>query len=74
MSGTKVLALVLIVVGALMLAYPAITYTERDKVVDLGPVEVTKEDTHRVPLSPVAGGVAIVAGIVLMFMGSRRTA
>jgi len=74
MSGTKIFAIVLIVVGALMLVYPAITYTERDKVVDLGPIEVTKEDTHRLPLSPIAGGIAIAAGIALMFMGSRRTA
>lgn len=74
MSGTKIFAIVLIVVGALMLAYPAITFTERDKVVDLGPIEVTQEERHSVPLPPIVGGVAIAAGIALMFMGSRRTA
>ena len=74
MSGTKIFAIVLIVVGALMLAYPAISFTERDKVVDLGPIEVTQEERHSVPLPPIAGGIAIAAGIALMFMGGRRTA
>jgi hypothetical protein len=72
MSRTKILALVLIVVGALMLAYPAITFTERDKVVDLGPIEVTQEERHRIPLPPIIGGVTVAAGIALMFMGGRR--
>ena len=74
MSGTKVFAIVLIVVGALMLVYPAISFTERDKVVDLGPIEVTQEERHSIPLPPIVGGIAIAAGIALMFMGSRRTA
>ena len=74
MSGTKFFAIVLIVVGALMLAYPAISFTERDKVVDLGPIEVTQEERHSIPLPPIVGGIAIAAGIALMFMGSRRTA
>ena len=74
MSGTKILALVLIVAGALMLVYPAITFTERDKVVDLGPIEVTQEERHRIPLSPIAGGIAIAAGLAVMFMGGRRRA
>jgi len=74
MSGTKIFAIVLIVVGALMLAYPAISFTERDKVVDLGPIEVTQEERHSIPLPPIVGGIAIAAGIALMFMGSRRTA
>ena len=74
MSGNKIFAIVLIVVGALMLAYPAISFTERDKVVDLGPIEVTQEERHSIPLPPIVGGIAIAAGIALMFMGSRRTA
>jgi len=74
MSGTKIFAIVLIVVGALMLVYPAISFTERDKVVDLGPIEVTQEERHSIPLPPIVGGIAIAAGIALMFMGSRRTA
>ena len=72
MSGMRILAVVLIVVGVLMFAYPVITYTTRDEVVDLGPLEVTQEERHRVPLPPILGGVAVAAGIVLLFTGRRR--
>lgn len=74
MSATRILAFVLIVVGALMLASPVISYTTRDKVVDLGPIEVTQEEKHRVPVPPILGGIAVVAGIALLVTGGRRTA
>ena len=74
MSAMRILALVLIVIGALMLASPVISYTTRDKVVDLGPIEVTQEDKHRIPVPPILGGIAVVAGIALLVTGGRRTA
>jgi len=74
MSAMRILAFVLIVVGALMLASPVISYTTRDKVVDLGPIEVTQEDKHRVPVPPILGGIAVVAGLALLVTGGRRTA
>jgi UDP-N-acetylmuramyl pentapeptide phosphotransferase/UDP-N-acetylglucosamine-1-phosphate transferase len=74
MSATRILALVLIVVGALMFAYPMISYTTRDKVVDLGPIQVTQEERHNVPVPPILGGIALVAGIALLFAGGRRSA
>jgi hypothetical protein len=55
------------------LAYGGITMTTRDKVVDLGPVEVTQEETHRLPLPPVVGGVAVAAGIILLVAGARKS-
>jgi UDP-N-acetylmuramyl pentapeptide phosphotransferase/UDP-N-acetylglucosamine-1-phosphate transferase len=70
----RILALVLIVVGALMFAYPVISYTTRDKVVDLGPVEVTQEDRHSIPVPPILGGIAVVAGLTLLFTAGRRAA
>ncbi len=74
MNATRIAALVLIVVGALMLAFPMISYTTREEVVDLGPVEVTAEDEHRIPLPPILGGAAIVVGLILLVTGRRRTA
>ena len=74
MSTARILALVLIIAGVLMFAYPAITFTTRDEVVDLGPIEVTQEERHRFPLPPILGGIAVVAGIVLLFTGRRRVA
>jgi hypothetical protein len=69
MSALRIAALVLIVVGALTFAYPAISYTTREKVVDLGPVEVTADRERSVPLPPIFGGVAVAVGLGLLFSG-----
>jgi hypothetical protein len=69
----KVIAVLLIALGLVALAYGGITMTTRDKVVDLGPVEVTQEETHRLPLPPVVGGVAVAAGIILLVAGARKS-
>lgn len=74
MKGLPVLGIVLLVIGLVLLAKPVISYTTRDKVVDLGPVEVTKETDKTIPVSPIAGGAAVVAGAALLMMGRKSTA
>jgi hypothetical protein len=69
----KIVAIVLIVIGAISLAYGGITYTTREKVVDLGPIEATAEREKTVPLPPIIGGVALVAGIGLLVMSSKKS-
>jgi drug/metabolite transporter (DMT)-like permease len=66
MSGKRVLGLVLLVLGVLSLAYQGFTYTTRKKVVDIGPIQATKEEHHSVPLPPILGVIAVVAGIVVL--------
>jgi len=68
----KVVAMVLIIVGIIGLAYGGVRWTQRDTVVDIGPVDITREKTHSVPLPPLAGAVCLVAGVVLI--ASRRHA
>lgn len=68
----KALGVVLIVLGVIGLVWGGITWTKRDKVVDLGPVEVTKEEHKSIPLPPIAGGVFLIAGVVLVVAGGRR--
>jgi hypothetical protein len=65
----KILAIILIVVGIAAFAYQGITYTSKEKVVDLGPVQVTAEKTRTFPLPPIVGGIALVGGIVLLLIG-----
>ena len=67
------IAVLLIVLGLVALAYGGITMTTRDKVVDLGPVEVTQEEKHRLPLPPVVGGIAVAAGIIMLVAGARKS-
>jgi len=68
----KIVAIVLIVLGAISLAYGGISYTTREKVLDIGPIEATAERHKTVPLPPVIGGVAVVAGLALLFAGSKK--
>lgn len=64
--------IILIVIGIVALAYQGITYTTREKVVDLGPIQVTADKTRTLPLPPLLGGIALVGGIVLLVMGSKK--
>lgn len=68
----KITGLILIVIGVIALAYGGITYTRREKVLDIGPLEATAERRETVPLPPVLGVVALAGGIVLLIAGSRR--
>ena len=73
MKTNTVLAIVLIIVGIVAFAYQGIQYTSREKVVDLGPVEVTAEKTSTFPLPPIVGGIALVGGILLLLVGNKKT-
>jgi len=73
MKTNTVIAIVLIIVGIVAFAYQGITYTSREKVVDLGPVEVTSEKTTTFPLPPIVGGITLVGGIVLLLVGNKKT-
>ena len=72
MKTNKLIGIILIVVGIAAFAYQGITYTTREKVVDLGPVQMTAEKTKTIPLPPIVGAVALVGGIVLLVTGSRK--
>ena len=64
--------IILIVIGIVALAYQGITYTTREKVVDIGPIHMTAEKTKTLLLPPIVGGVALVGGIVLLVMGGKK--
>jgi hypothetical protein len=64
--------IVLIVLGALALAYQGINYTREKQVLDVGSLQVTTETHERIPLPPILGGLAVVGGIVLLVAGTRN--
>jgi hypothetical protein len=72
MRPKVIIAIILIALGIAALAYQGITYTTREKVIDLGPIQVTAEKTKTIPLTPIIGAIALVGGIVLLVMGSRK--
>ncbi len=67
-----IIAIVLIVLGVAALAYQGITYTTREKVVDIGPIQMTAEKSKTIPLPPILGGLALAGGIVLLVVGYRK--
>jgi uncharacterized membrane protein YidH (DUF202 family) len=65
-SGLKVVGIVLVVLGIAGLTYGGLSWTRRDTIVDAGPIEITADKTERLPLPPLAGGLLLVAGVVLI--------
>jgi hypothetical protein len=63
---------VLIILGVLALAYQGITYTTREKVIDLGPLKASVDREKTIPLSPIVGALALAGGVVLVFAGARK--
>jgi uncharacterized membrane protein len=68
------IGIVLVVLGALALAYQGINYTRQEKVLDIGPIHATAETHERIPLPPIVGGLVLIGGIVLLVAGARQKA
>ena len=72
MKTYTLIGIILIVLGVLAFAYQGITYTTREKVVDLGPIHMTADKTRTIPLPPIVGGISLVGGIVLLVVGKKK--
>jgi hypothetical protein len=72
MNRATSLGIALIMLGVVAFAYQGITYTTREKVIDLGPLQATVDKTQTIPLPPLLGGLALVGGIALLIVGARR--
>jgi hypothetical protein len=72
MKTATILGIALIMLGVIAFAYEGITYTTREKVIDLGPLQVTADTKQTIPLTPLVGGLALAGGIGLLIMGVRR--
>ena len=70
----KLLGFVLIAVGLVGVIYGGITWTSRETVVDLGPLQVSQEKQESLPLPPIAGAVCLIAGTALVVVGGRSRA
>jgi hypothetical protein len=66
MKGTKLLGMVLLILGILALAYGGFSYTKDTDKVDIGPIHLSVKDKERVNIPLWAGvAVAIVGGVLL---------
>lgn len=74
MRATVIIGILLIAIGLMALAYQGITYTTREKAIDIGPIQITKETKKTIPLPPILGALALAGGIGLLVAGRRRLA
>ena len=68
----RIAGIILIVLGALGLAYGGFSYTRRRDTVSLGPLSATVTQRESVPIPPILGGIALIGGVALLFMGKRK--
>jgi hypothetical protein len=73
MKPISIAGIVLVVMGALALAYQGFSYTRHEHVMDVGPMHVTTETKDRIPIPPIFGGIALVGGIAMMVAGGKKT-
>ena len=72
MKPVTLAGILLVILGALALAYQGISYTRQEKILDVGPIHATAETHKRIPLPPILGGLMLVGGVGLLVMGSRQ--
>ena len=73
MRPNIIMAILLIAAGISAFVYQSITYKTREKVVDLGSVQVMADRTKTIPIPPLLGVVAIVGGLVLLVIEGRKS-
>lgn len=71
MSGKSILGIVLVAIGAIAIAYQGITYTTHKRVIDLGPIQATKEEHHTISLPPVLGVIVLLGGVLVLITDKR---
>jgi len=70
--GTLV-GIILVVLGLVGVAYGGISYSQRREVARVGPLQVTTREERTIPISPIVGGVAILAGVALIVAVRRAS-
>jgi hypothetical protein len=72
MSPRRIIGLVLVIFGLVALVWGGVFWTERDTIVDAGPLEIATERREGFPLPPIVGILSVVGGIVLLAVPERR--
>lgn len=73
MKPLSLAGIILIVLGLAALAYQGFSYTSREKIIDIGPLQASADRERTVPLPPIVGIVAVAGGVALLVAGSRKS-
>lgn len=72
MKPGTIIGIILIVIGVAGFALGGFSFTQKEKVLDLGPIEATADDKKTVAIPPLLAGLALVSGLVLVAAGARK--
>lgn len=72
MKPAVIVGIVLILLGIVALSYNRITYTTKEKIAEIGPLQATAEKEKSIALPPVLGGLALIAGVGLIAVGYKK--
>jgi len=70
---TRIIGIMLIIIGALMMIYTGFNYITTERVVDIGAIHINKEESHPVQWSPIVGALLLVGGIVIVVRDKKVT-
>ena len=73
MKQITIVGIALIILGIMAFAYQGITYTSREKIIDIGPIQATADTQKTIPLPPLLGGLVLAGGIVLVMVGAKKS-
>lgn len=68
----KTLGIIIIILGILMMIYTGFTFVTTENVVDIGPIQINKEEEHPIQWSPIVGAFLLVSGIALIVINKKR--
>lgn len=73
MKTLPLIGVILIVLGVVLLVYQGFSFTQREKVLDVGPIHATADREKTVSIPPIIGWVVTGGGVVLLVAGLRRS-
>ena len=73
MKSSMLIGVVLIVLAVVAFSYQGITYTKREKILDIGPIEATTEKRESIPIPPLVAAAVLIGGIALVLLGNKHT-
>lgn len=72
MTAARIAGMILIVIGLIGLIWGGISWTSTETIVDMGPIQAQAQERETIPITPIVGGIALVAGIVLLVVPGRK--
>ena len=73
MTPMRIAGSILVVLGIVVLVWGGVFWTDRDTVIDAGPLKVTTEDREGLSVPPLVGAIVLVGGIGLLIASARRS-